>query len=127
VQNREDDDGELTDYTEEDFKDLMSQQQVLQSIKVYFDRLKELINPIDDQRLQLDSVHQVKQVVKDFYRTKHAQCMNLLSELDKMNTERSIAIRQKREYFNKSQEGHPVLKNHDQAKQMKELRLQTQL
>ena len=48
MQSREDEDAELTDYTEEDFKDLMSQQQVLQSIKVYFNRLKELINPIDD-------------------------------------------------------------------------------
>lgn len=41
-------DTEQSDYCEDDFKDLMSQQQVQQSIKIFFDRLKEILNPIDE-------------------------------------------------------------------------------
>lgn len=55
-----DDDGDISDYTEDDFKDLLSKKQIEQSINVIYSRLKELINPIDEQRLRLDSVHQVK-------------------------------------------------------------------
>lgn len=46
-----------SDYCEDDFQDLMSTKQIEQSIKVFYDRLKELINPIDELRLKLDSVH----------------------------------------------------------------------
>lgn len=67
-----DDDSGQSDYNEDDFKDLMSLQQVQQSIKVYYDRLKELINPIDEERLKLDSVHQIKSIVGDFYKKKNS-------------------------------------------------------
>lgn len=52
-----DDDGDQSDYNADDFKDLLSIKQIQQSIKVFYDRLKELINPIDEERLKLDSVH----------------------------------------------------------------------
>ena len=58
-----DSDGGGSDYSEDDFKDLMSVQQIEQSILVFYDRLKELMNPIDADRLKLDSVNQVKQTV----------------------------------------------------------------
>ena len=58
--NREGADSELEDYQEGDFADLMSTKQIQQSIKVFHDRLRELINPIDMNRLRLDSVHQIK-------------------------------------------------------------------
>lgn len=65
---------EHSDYTDDDFKDLMSIKQIQQSIKVFYDRLKELINPIDEERLRLDSVHNVKATVKNFYQKKNRQC-----------------------------------------------------
>lgn len=46
-----------SDYSESDFQDLMSVKQIQQSILVFQNRLKELMNPIDEQRLELDSVH----------------------------------------------------------------------
>ena len=61
--DKEGEESEHSDYCEEDFKDLMSIKQIQQSIKVFYDRLKELINPIDEQRLKLDSVHNVKAAV----------------------------------------------------------------
>ena len=54
------DDSDYEDYSEDDFSYLMSSQQKQDSMKVYYDRLKELINPIDIDRLGLDSVHAVK-------------------------------------------------------------------
>ena len=44
-------DSEHSDYCEDDFKDLMSVQQIEQSIKIFYDKLKELMNPIDSDRL----------------------------------------------------------------------------
>jgi hypothetical protein len=69
---------EMSDYSEGDFQDLMSVKQIQQSIKVFYDRLKELINPIDEERLKLDSVHQVKNTVHHFYKKKNQQCKQLL-------------------------------------------------
>ena len=46
----------MEDYKEDDFKDLMSLKEQQQSIKVFYDRLQELINPIDPLRLELDTV-----------------------------------------------------------------------
>lgn len=69
-----DDDGNESDYCADDFKDLLSIKQIQQSIKVFYDRLKELINPIDEERLKLDSVHQAKATVKSFYSKKNLQC-----------------------------------------------------
>jgi hypothetical protein len=67
---KEGDENDDSDYCDDDFKDLMSIKQIQQSIKVFYDRLKELMNPIDEDRLKLDSVHQVKATVKDFYQKK---------------------------------------------------------
>lgn len=72
------------DYTEEEFKDLLSQKQIEQSFKVYYDQLKELINPISEERLKLDSVHTIKQTVHEFYSKKNQHCKSLLEDLDRM-------------------------------------------
>ena len=32
------------------------------------------MNPIETERLKIDSVQQIKSVVKNFYMNKHAQC-----------------------------------------------------
>jgi hypothetical protein len=66
----------------------MSQKQILESIKVYFDRVRELINPIDEERLKLDSVNNLKSTVREFYLQKNKFGGELLQELDKMNSER---------------------------------------
>lgn len=70
ILEKEGDENDDSDYCDDDFKDLMSIKQIQQSIKVFYDRLKELMNPIDEDRLKLDSVHQVKATVKDFYQKK---------------------------------------------------------
>ena len=74
----------------------MSNQQIEQSIRVFFDRMHELINPIDPERLKLDSVHQVKNNVKQFYKKKAEQCDKLLQELDQMNAERPTILEWKK-------------------------------
>jgi len=58
--------------------------------------LKELINPIDEKRLELDSVFQVKQTVQSFYKKKNLHCIALLSELDKMTAERRKVLENKK-------------------------------
>jgi len=45
-----------SDYSDSDFQDLMSNKQIEENIKVFFDRMHELVNPIDQTRLKLDSV-----------------------------------------------------------------------
>ena len=57
AKNEGNNDNEDSDYCDDDFKDLMSIKQIQQSIKVYYDRLRELMNPIDEDRLKLDTVH----------------------------------------------------------------------
>ena len=54
------DDSDYEDYSGDDFSYLMSSKEKEDSMKAYYDRLKELINPIDTDRLDLDSVHAVK-------------------------------------------------------------------
>jgi hypothetical protein len=46
---------------------LLSQQQIKADIKVFYDRMHEIMNPIDRERLKVDSVAQIKGVVKTFY------------------------------------------------------------
>ena len=55
---------------------------------MFFDRLNELMNPIEKERLKVDSVSSIKNVVKTFYQTKQMQCQQLLESLDLMNHER---------------------------------------
>ena len=92
VKNEGNNDNEDSDYCDDDFKDLMSIKQIQQSIKVYYDRLRELMNPIDEDRLKLDTVHQIKQTVKEFYQQKDSQCKSLLQEIDKMTGERRLML-----------------------------------
>ena len=63
---------DASDYSDEDFKDLLTNEKIQQSLKEFFDRLKELINPIRDERLQLDTVNQVKRTVTQFYEQKQS-------------------------------------------------------
>ena len=44
------------DYTEADFADLWSVKRKQESINVFYDRLKELLSPIDISRLSFDTV-----------------------------------------------------------------------
>ena len=71
---------------------------------MFYDRLKELTNPIDEERLKLDSVHQVKNTVYNFYKKKNQQCKHLLQELDKMTSERFHILGLKKKYFNAEEE-----------------------
>lgn len=67
--NKKDDD---SDYSDGEFKDLMDQKKIQEDIRMFYDRIHELINPIEPERLKLDSVSQIKTVVKTFYKTKQA-------------------------------------------------------
>ena len=96
--NRED--GAESDYSDSDFQDLLSNKQIEENIKVFFDRMHELVNPIDEQRLKLDSVQQIKHTVKTFYKKKVAVAQTLLQELDQMRAERPEMVRVKRSQFN---------------------------
>jgi hypothetical protein len=62
---------------------------------VFYDRIRELVNPIDPTRLDLDAVHGCKDVVMKFYRRKKDQCDALLEELDKMCSERTVQFKLK--------------------------------
>ena len=54
--------------------------------------MHELVNPIDQQRLKLDSVQQIKSTVKTFYKRKAEVSEKLLMELDQMSSERPLMI-----------------------------------
>ena len=90
---------EDSDYSENDFSDLLSNKQIEENIKVFFDRMHELINPIDQTRLKLDSVQQIKNTVKTFYKKKAEVSDKMLRELDQMTAERPIMTKIKQEQF----------------------------
>lgn len=48
----------------------MSKRQIERSIQEQFNKLKEMMNPIDEERLQFDAVNNIKKVVKTFYQKK---------------------------------------------------------
>lgn len=73
---------EESDYSDDDFQDLLSNKQIEENIRVFFDRMHELVNPIDEQRLKLDSVQQIKSTVKTFYKKKVIVAEDMLRELD---------------------------------------------
>ena len=89
------DEQEDSDYSDSDFQDLMSNKQIEENIRVFFDRMHELVNPIDQQRLKLDSVQQIKATVKTFYKRKAEVSDKLLQELDQMSAERPLMIKVK--------------------------------
>ena len=78
----------------------MSNKQIEENIRVFFDRMHELVNPIDQQRLKLDSVQQIKATVKTFYKRKAEVSDKLLQELDQMSAERPLMIKVKQGQFN---------------------------
>ena len=45
-----------TDYSDGEFEGLLTQHKIKAEIKVFYDRIQELLNPIDRERLKLDSV-----------------------------------------------------------------------
>lgn len=55
-QNDDAHDSDMTDYSDSDFNDLLSNQQIEQNIKIFYDRINELMNPIEPERLKVDSV-----------------------------------------------------------------------
>jgi len=58
------------------------------------------MNPIEPERLKIDSVAQIKNVVKTFYQTKQLQCQQLLESLDQMKHERRYVMGLKKKQFN---------------------------
>lgn len=82
----------------------MARKHTQKSIEEVYNRLKELINPVDGERLQLDSVHQIKNVVRTFYIKKSAQCSELLAQLDRMTSERPHSLSIKKQLIVQMQE-----------------------
>lgn len=103
-QNDDAEDSDFTDYSDGDFNDLLTSHQIEHNIKVFYDRIHELINPIEHERLKLDSVAQIKSSVKTFYQTKQKQCTQLLENLDQMRHERRYVMDLKTKQFNDSTE-----------------------
>ncbi len=52
----DDADSDFSDYSDQDFSDLLSNTQIEQNIKIVYDRINELMNPIDNERLKVDSI-----------------------------------------------------------------------
>lgn len=57
------------------------------------------MNPIDEQRLELDAVNNCKKVVKTFYQKKIVKSNQLLHNLDKMIVERPYVIEFKKHFI----------------------------
>jgi len=66
----------------------------------FFDNVQEIFNPTDMQRLQVDSIVNCKKIVTNFYERKESICLDLLSTLDKMNTERPYVLNLKKKELN---------------------------
>jgi predicted transcriptional regulator len=67
-------DNESDDYSDSEFTDLMDKKKIQQDIRQFYDRFNELMNPIESERLSIDSVAQIKNAVRNFYQTKQLQC-----------------------------------------------------
>jgi len=65
---------ESDDYSDSEFTDLMDKKKIQQDIRQFYDRFNELMNPIESERLSIDSVSQIKNAVRNFYQTKQLQC-----------------------------------------------------
>jgi len=65
---------ESDDYSDSEFTDLMDKKKIQQDIRQFYDRFNELMNPIESERLSIDSVAQIKNAVRNFYQTKQLQC-----------------------------------------------------
>jgi hypothetical protein len=77
----------------------MSKRQIEKSVKEQFNKLKEMMNPIDEERLQLDAVNNCKKVVKTFYQKKIVKSNQLMHDLDRMTVERPYIMELKKHFI----------------------------
>ena len=77
----------------------MSKRQIEKSVKEQFNKLKEMMNPIDGERLQLDAVNNCKKVVKTFYQKKIVKSNQLMHDLDRMTVERPYIMELKKHFI----------------------------
>ena len=62
--------------------------------------LKDIFNPSDLAAMELDSVFQLKNLCKDFYRKKQLLSGGLVQTLDALSNERPVVLQMKRRHFN---------------------------
>jgi len=93
-------DSDSSEYNEDDFRELLSKEEIEDNMNEFFDNVQEMFNPADDQRLQLDTIVNCKKIVTSFYSRKESLCLDLLSTLDKMNTERPYLLALKKQELN---------------------------
>jgi hypothetical protein len=62
--------------------------------------LKDIFNPSDMAAMELDSVYQLKNICKDFYRKKQLMSSALIQTLDALSNERPAVLQMKRRHFN---------------------------
>ena len=62
--------------------------------------LKDIFNPSDMAAMELDSVYQLKNICKDFYRKKQLMSSALIQTLDALSNERPTVLQMKRRHFN---------------------------
>lgn len=62
--------------------------------------LKDIFNPSDMAAMELDSVYQLKNICKDFYRKKQLMSQALIETLDALSNERPTVLQMKRRHFN---------------------------
>ena len=62
--------------------------------------LKDIFNPSDMAAMELDSVYQLKNICKDFYRKKQIMSSTLIETLDAISNERPAVLQMKRRHFN---------------------------
>ncbi len=62
--------------------------------------LKDIFNPSDMAAMELDSVYQLKNICKDFYRKKQLLSSSLIETLDAQSNERPTVLQMKRRHFN---------------------------
>ena len=67
--------------------------------------LKDIFNPSDLSAMELDSVFQLKNLCKDFYRKKQLLSGNLVQTLDALSNERPGVLQSKRRNFNADDSG----------------------
>ena len=67
--------------------------------------LKDIFNPSDLAAMELDSVFQLKNLCKDFYRKKQLLSGNLIQTLDALSNERPGVLQSKRRNFNADDSG----------------------
>jgi hypothetical protein len=84
------------------FKDIEKEQALLAFLERggFSQVLKDIFNPSDMSAMELDSVFQLKNLCKDFYRKKQLMSASLLQSLDALSNERPVVLQMKRRHFN---------------------------